>query len=68
MVVTSVDVDRDAIAEIKSLLNLKSDREVINEGIQLLLARARQKKALKRMSNRSFNPEQLDATVIQYPL
>lgn len=68
MAITSVDVDREAIAEIKSLLNLKSDREVINEGIQLLLARARQKKALKRMANRSFTAEQLDATVIQYPL
>jgi hypothetical protein len=66
--VTSVDVNREAIREIKKLLNIKSDREVINEGIMLLLARARQRRSLERMLTREFSDDQMNPPVVDYPL
>lgn len=68
MAVTSVDVDQEAIREVKRLMNLKTDREVINLGISLLLARAQQKEALKRMSLRTFTPEEREPHTVSYPL
>jgi hypothetical protein len=66
--VTSVDVNQEAIREIKKLLNITSDREVINEGIMLLLARARQRRALERMLTREFSDDQMSPPVVDYPL
>ena len=68
MAVTSVDVNQEAIREIKKLLNITSDREVINEGIMLLLARARQRRALERMLTREFSDDELSPSVVDYPL
>lgn len=68
MAVTSVDVNQEAIREIKKLLNITSDREVINEGIMLLLARARQRRALERMLTREFSGDQMSPPVVDYPL
>jgi len=66
--VTSVDVNQVAIREIKKLLNIKSDREVINEGIMLLLARARQRRSLERMLTREFSDDQMSPPIVDYPL
>lgn len=68
MAITSVDVDQAAIREVKKLLNMKSDREVINEGVALLLAKARQKDALRRIGKRAFNDEEISGTTVSYPL
>lgn len=68
MAITSVDVDQAAIREVKRLLNLRSDREVINEGVALLLAKARQKDALRRIGQRSFTDEEIAGETISYPL
>lgn len=68
MAITSVDVDQTAIREVKRLLHMKSDREVINEGVALLLAKARQKDALRRIGQRSFTDEQISGETIAYPL
>lgn len=68
MAITSVDVDQVAIREVKKLLNMKSDREVINEGVALLLAKARQKDALRRIGKRTFTVEQISGDTIPYPL
>jgi hypothetical protein len=68
LAVTSVDVNQEAIREIKKLLNITSDREVINEGIMLLLARARQRRALERMLTREFADDQMRPPVVDYPL
>jgi hypothetical protein len=67
LAVTSVDVNQEAIREIKKLLNITSDREVINEGIMLLLARARQRRALERMLTREFSDDQMIPPVVDYP-
>jgi hypothetical protein len=66
--ITSVDVNQDAIREVKQLLNMKTDREVINEGVALLLAKARQKDALRRIGQRSFTDEEISGDTISYPL
>jgi hypothetical protein len=66
--VTSVDVNQEAIREIKKLLNITSDREVINEGIMLLLARARQRSALERILTREFSDDQMSPPIVDYPL
>ncbi len=68
MAITSVDVNQDAIREVKQLLNMKTDREVINEGVALLLAKARQKDALRRIGQRSFTDEEISGDTISYPL
>ena len=68
MAITSVDVNQDAIREVKQLLNMKTDREVINEGVALLLAKARQKDALRRIGQRSFTEEEISGDTISYPL
>lgn len=68
MAVTSVDVNQEAIREIKKLLNITSDREVINEGIMLLLARARQRSALERILTREFSDDQMSPPIVDYPL
>ena len=68
MAITSVDVNQDAIREVKQLLNMKTDREVINEGVALLLAKARQKDALCRIGQRSFTEEEISGDTISYPL
>ena len=68
MAVTSVDVNQEMIREIKKLLNLKTDREVIDEGLKQLLARSRQKRLLENMLSRSFTDEEMNPPVIEYPL
>jgi Arc/MetJ family transcription regulator len=68
MAITSVDVDQAAIREVRELLGLKSDREVINQGVALLLAKARQKDALRRIKQRTFTDDQLEDTTIKYSL
>ena len=68
MAITSVDVDQAAIREVKKLLNMKSDREVINEGVALLLAKARQKDALRRIGKRAFTDDEISGTTVSYPL
>lgn len=68
MAITSVDVDQAAIREAKKLLNMKSDREVINAGVELLLAKARQKDALRRIGKRAFTDEEISGTTVSYPL
>ena len=68
MAITSVDVDQAAIREVKKLLNMKSDREVINEGVALLLAKARQKDALRRIGKRVFSDEDISGARVSYPL
>jgi hypothetical protein len=68
MAITSVDVNQEAIREVKQLLNMKTDREVINEGVALLLAKARQKDALRRIGQRTFTDEEIAGETISYPL
>lgn len=68
MAITSVDVDQAAIREVKKLMNMKSDREVINEGVALLLAKARQKDALRRIGQRVFTDDEISGTTVSYPL
>jgi hypothetical protein len=68
MAITSVDVNQEAIREVKQLLNMKTDREVINEGVALLLAKARQKDALRRIGQRTFTDEEVVGETISYPL
>lgn len=68
MAITSVDVDRDAIREVKRLTGMKSDKEVINTAVKLMLVRARQRQTIKRMAKHTFTDEQLNANVIEYPL
>jgi hypothetical protein len=68
MAITSVDVNQEAIREVKQLLNMKTDREVINEGVALLLAKARQKDALRRIGQRTFTDEEIAGETIPYPL
>jgi hypothetical protein len=68
MAITSVDVNQEAIREVKQLLNMKTDREVINEGVALLLAKARQKDALRRIGQRTFTDEEISGGTISYPL
>ena len=68
MAITSVDVDQAAIREVKKLLNMKSDREVINEGVALLLAKARQKDALRRIGQRVFTDDEISGATVSYPL
>jgi hypothetical protein len=53
---------------VKQLLNMKTDREVINEGVALLLAKARQKDALRRIGQRTFTDEEISGGTISYPL
>jgi hypothetical protein len=68
MAITSVDVNQEAIREVKQLLKMKTDREVINEGVALLLAKARQKDALRRIGQRTFTDEEIAGETISYPL
>lgn len=68
MAITSVDVDQAAIREVKKLMNMKSDREVINEGVALLLAKARQKDALRRIGQRVFTDDEISGATVNYPL
>lgn len=68
MAITSVDVDQAAIREVKKLMNMKSDREVINEGVALLLAKARQKDALRRIGQRVFTDDEISGATVSYPL
>jgi Arc/MetJ family transcription regulator len=66
MAITSVDVDRELIAEIKRLTNMKTDREVIHEALKKQLALARQDEFLARMKTRVFFDDQLNAPVVDY--
>jgi len=68
MAITSVDVDRELIQEIKRLTGMKTDREVIHDALQKKLALANQAELLKRMSTRVFTDEQLTPDTTSYPL
>jgi Arc/MetJ family transcription regulator len=64
--ITSVDVDKGVIAEIKKLTGLKTDREVIHESLTRTLALARQQELLTRMKSRVFSDDQLSKNTIDY--
>jgi Arc/MetJ family transcription regulator len=66
MAVTSVDVDRELIAEIKRLTGLKTDREVIHEALKKHRALASQGEFLSRMKSRVFTDDQLSDQTIHY--
>ena len=66
MAITSVDVDKDVIAEIKKLTGLKTDREVIHESLTRTLALARQQELLSRMKTRVFDDNHLSENTINY--
>ena len=68
MAITSVDVDKNVIAEIKKLTGLKTDREVIHESLTRTLALARQQELLTRMKSRVFTDEQMSNKTIDYSL
>jgi Arc/MetJ family transcription regulator len=65
--ITSVDVDKNVIAEIKNLTGLKTDREVIHEALTRTLALARQQELLTRMKSRVFSDDQMSKNTIDYP-
>jgi Arc/MetJ family transcription regulator len=64
--ITSVDVDKSVIAEIKNLTGLKTDREVIHEALTRTLALARQQELLTRMKSRVFSEDQMSENTIDY--
>lgn len=66
MAITSVDVDKSVIAEIKSLTGLKTDREVIHESLTRTLSLARQQALLTRMKSRVFNDDRISEKTIDY--
>ena len=66
MAITSVDVDKSVIAEIKSLTGLKTDREVIHEALMRTLALARQQQLLNRMKSRVFSDDHMSKNTIDY--
>ena len=66
MAITSVDVDKEVIAEIKKLTGLKTDREVIHESLTRTLALARQQELITRMKSRVFTDEQMSGNTIDY--
>ncbi|GEM_PF-3350213 len=66
MAITSVDVDKSVIAEIKNLTGLKTDREVIHEALTRTLALARQQELLTRMKSRVFSEDQMSENTIDY--
>lgn len=66
MAITSVDVDKGVIAEIKNLTGLKTDREVIHEALTRTLALARQQELLTRMKSRVFSEDQMSENTIDY--
>ena len=66
MAITSVDVDKSVIAEIKKLTGLKTDRDVIHESLTRTLALARQQQLLTRMKSRVFSDDQLAPHTIDY--
>ncbi len=68
MAITSVDVDRDIIREIKKLTGKKTDREVINDALLKDLAFARQHEFFARLAETEFSADQLNAEPIDYPL
>ena len=66
MAITSVDVDKGVIAEIKNLTGLNTDREVIHEALTRTLALARQQELLTRMKSRVFSEDQMSENTIDY--
>jgi Arc/MetJ family transcription regulator len=68
MAVTSVDVDRELIQEIKRVTGLKTDREVIHEALKRHLALAQQEEFLLRMKARVFTEDQISPDATRYDL
>lgn len=67
MAITSVDVDKAVIAEIKKLTGLKTDRDVIHDALTRTLALARQQELLTRMKSRVFSDDHMSKNTIDYP-
>lgn len=68
MPITSVDVDRSVINEIKALTHTRTDKEVINRALEQHLALLRQQELLVRIGARKFTEQQLSASTVEYPL
>lgn len=68
MAITSVDVNRDVLNEIKQRTGMKTDREVIEDALTMSLARARQDEFFERLASRTFDDDQLEPKRIDYPL
>lgn len=68
MAVTSVDLDKSKILEIKKLTGMKTDREVLDAALNEKLARLRQKDFLNWLAQNPLSDEQINAVVIDYPV
>jgi Arc/MetJ family transcription regulator len=68
MAVTSVDVDRQLIQEVKRLTGMKTDREVIHDALKKQLALANQEQLLQRMKERVFTDDQTSPNTTPYAL
>lgn len=68
MVMTSIDIDREVLDELKRARSIKTDREAVNQALQRDLTQARQTEALQRIASRVFLDEDINPPVIEYPL
>lgn len=68
MAITSVDINKEALREIKELKGFKTDREAIDDAILMSLARARQDLFFTWLAEHPFDDDQINPQKIDYPL
>lgn len=68
MTVTSVDVNREVLDQIKAITKMTTDKEVINTALERMLAHSRQDEFLERMKTHVFAPEDINPPKIEYPI
>lgn len=68
MTVTSVDVDKTKIREIKKLTGMKTDREVLAAALDEKLVRLRQQDFLNWLAQNPLSDEQISPVMTDYPL
>lgn len=64
MAVTSIDIDKDNLAQAKLLAGTKSNRETVDLALRTLIAVRRQPSATERIIGRRFEPSQIDAPTV----
>lgn len=66
MAITSIDIDRALLREVRELLDAPTNREAVQRALQYTITMHRQRLAYQRIASRGFTDEQITAPKIDY--
>lgn len=67
MAITSVNVDKSKIEEVKAILSVSSAREAVDWSLRIVIALHNQRSVLEEMKSSPLTDEHRSVSVMEYP-